>query len=363
MDWAVDGDTATAGADYTDGSGTLTFAPGDTTKTVTVATLPDTVPEGDETFTVTLSNASNAAIGDADATGTIAANDAVLTALVLSGVTLVPPFDSAETEYTASVASTVENTAVTATPDPAGTAVVIKLGGTEDADATVSLAVGANVITVEVATGSTYTVTVTKAAAVTDNLGPVPGAPTVSTATVNGATLVLTFNETLSATSTPTAAKFTVKVTPDGGSEATRGVTNVAKDAPKGLLTLTLASAVVSTDTVTVSYTEGSGSDYIKDAGGQSAVDFTDQAVTNNTPAAVGTTNNEATGAPTISGTNLVGQTQTANKGTIADTDGLPLESTFTYQWIRVSSKARKPTLPGRPRRPTRPSLPTRARS
>ena len=64
VDWAVDGDTATAGDDYTDGSGTLTFAPGDTTKTVTVATLPDTVPEGDETFTVTLSNASNAAIAD-----------------------------------------------------------------------------------------------------------------------------------------------------------------------------------------------------------------------------------------------------------------------------------------------------------
>ena len=47
--------------------------------------------------------------------------------------------------------------------------------------------------------------------------------------------------------------------------------------------------------------------------------------------------NNEATGEPTISGTNLVGQTQTANKGTIADADGLPLESTFTYQWIRVT--------------------------
>ena len=45
----------------------------------------------------------------------------------------------------------------------------------------------------------------------------------------------------------------------------------------------------------------------------------------------------DATGAPTISGTNLVGQTQTANKGTIADSDGVPAESTFTYQWIRVS--------------------------
>ena len=58
MDWAVDDGTATAGDDYTDGSGTLTFAPGNTTKTVTVATLQDTDPEGDETFTVTLSNAS-----------------------------------------------------------------------------------------------------------------------------------------------------------------------------------------------------------------------------------------------------------------------------------------------------------------
>ena len=234
VDWAVDGDTATAGGDYTDGSGTLIFAPGDTTKTVTVATLQETVPEGAETFTVTLSNASNATIADAEATGTIAANDAVLTALALSGVTLVPPFDSATTEYEASVASTVENTMVTATPDPAGTAVVIKLGGTEDADATVDLAVGANVITVEVATGSTYTVTVTKAAAVTDDLGSVPGVPTVSTATVNGATLVLTFNETLSATSTPAAAKFTVKVTPDGGSEAPRGVTAWRRTPPRG---------------------------------------------------------------------------------------------------------------------------------
>ena len=167
VDWAVDEGTATAGADYTDGSGTLTFAAGDTTKTVTVAALQDTDPEGDETFTVTLSNARNAAIGDAGATGTIAANDAVLTALALSGVTLVPPFDSAETEYTASVASTVENTMVTATPNPAGAAVVIKLGGTVDDDGTVDLAVGANVITVEVATGSTYMVTVTRAAAAT----------------------------------------------------------------------------------------------------------------------------------------------------------------------------------------------------
>ena len=56
------------------------------------------------------------------------------------------------------------------------------------------------------------------------------------------------------------------------------------------------------------------------------------------TGSAVGSeANAAATGEPTISGTNLVGQTQTANKGSIADADGLPLESTFTYQWIRVT--------------------------
>ena len=69
--------------------------------------------------------------------------------------------------------------------------------------------------------------------------------------------------------------------------------------------------------------------------------------MTNNTPAAVGTTNNEATGEPTISGTNLVGQTLTANKGTIADTDGVPAESTFTYQWIRVSQQGTQTDITG----------------
>ena len=75
VDWAVNDGTATAGDDYTDGSGTLTFPLYQTTKTISVATLQETVPEDDETFTVTLSNASNATIAAAEATGTIAASD------------------------------------------------------------------------------------------------------------------------------------------------------------------------------------------------------------------------------------------------------------------------------------------------
>ena len=51
---------AVAGTDYTDTSGTLTFAAGETTKTISVPVLDDTVSEGVETLFLYLRNASNA---------------------------------------------------------------------------------------------------------------------------------------------------------------------------------------------------------------------------------------------------------------------------------------------------------------
>ena len=75
VDWTTSDGTATAGADYSAGSGTLTFAAGDTEKTFDVAVTGDTMDEADETFTVTLSNAGNASIPDATATGTITDDD------------------------------------------------------------------------------------------------------------------------------------------------------------------------------------------------------------------------------------------------------------------------------------------------
>ena len=45
-------DTATAGKDYTATSGTITFAPGETSKTIDVSVMGDTEVEGNETFTV-----------------------------------------------------------------------------------------------------------------------------------------------------------------------------------------------------------------------------------------------------------------------------------------------------------------------
>ena len=75
VDYATSDGTATAGHDYTATSGTLTFNPGDAAKAINVALLDDAIDDGGETMTVTLSNASNARIADATATGTIENSD------------------------------------------------------------------------------------------------------------------------------------------------------------------------------------------------------------------------------------------------------------------------------------------------
>ena len=56
VDYATADGTAAAGADYTAASGTLTFAAGETEKTVSVALLDDAIDEGKETFKLKLSN-------------------------------------------------------------------------------------------------------------------------------------------------------------------------------------------------------------------------------------------------------------------------------------------------------------------
>ena len=67
--------TATAGEDYQAAQGTLTFAPGETAKTVSVVTLNDTLDEPQERFTVNLSTPVNATLAVALADGTIFDND------------------------------------------------------------------------------------------------------------------------------------------------------------------------------------------------------------------------------------------------------------------------------------------------
>ena len=71
VDYATADGTATAGQDYTAAAGTLTFAVGETAKTVSVAVLDDARDDGEETMTLTLANAAGATIDDGTATGTI----------------------------------------------------------------------------------------------------------------------------------------------------------------------------------------------------------------------------------------------------------------------------------------------------
>lgn len=71
VDYATADGTATAPADYTATTGTLTFAPGELTKTITVQVKGDTITESNETFFVNLLPPTSAEITDSQGLGTI----------------------------------------------------------------------------------------------------------------------------------------------------------------------------------------------------------------------------------------------------------------------------------------------------
>ena len=179
----------------------------------------------------------------------------------------------------------------------------------------------------------TYEVTVR----VTDGANPVDAAlevtladvdevaPTFTAASVNGTALTLTFSEALDADSKPAADAFSVTV---AGNARAVGEVELSGSAVE----LTLASPVVSGETVTASYTVPTDSDAapLKDTAGNAVASFSGESVTNDTPAAE---NSVPTGLPEISGTAKVGEVLTASVGGIADADGVDAE-TFAYQWL-----------------------------
>jgi len=76
VDFDTANNTASAGSDYNSNSGQITITTGNSTQTITVQVLGDTLGESNETFFVNLSNASGAALGDAQGIGTITNDDA-----------------------------------------------------------------------------------------------------------------------------------------------------------------------------------------------------------------------------------------------------------------------------------------------
>jgi uncharacterized repeat protein (TIGR01451 family) len=87
VDWTTVDGTAVAGADYVAATGTLTFAPGDTTAPLTITVLGDLLDEFNEQFTVELTHPTNATIADGSGTGTIRDDDAPV-ALSIDDVTV-----------------------------------------------------------------------------------------------------------------------------------------------------------------------------------------------------------------------------------------------------------------------------------
>lgn len=84
VSWATADRTAVAGEDYRAATGTVTFAPGETVGELRVTVLDDVLPEGRETFTVTLSGPANAALGVPVAAGTIIDDDEMVVQAWLS---------------------------------------------------------------------------------------------------------------------------------------------------------------------------------------------------------------------------------------------------------------------------------------
>ena len=144
-------------AGVADDDGAISLGAGDNVITVEV-----TAEDGQttQTYTVTVTRT--------------ASDDASLSyrGILLSGIDLGNGMGGGVwwTPTEANVYNSVSETTVTATPNHAYATYVVKLGGVEDADRTISLAVGSNVITVEVTaedgqTTRTYTATVNRAAA------------------------------------------------------------------------------------------------------------------------------------------------------------------------------------------------------
>ena len=82
INYATSDGSATAGADYTAASGILTIESGSSSGSIEVTVLDDSHNDGEETLTLTLSNASSGVLTDATATGTIENHDAMPRALI-----------------------------------------------------------------------------------------------------------------------------------------------------------------------------------------------------------------------------------------------------------------------------------------
>ena len=213
VDYATSNGTATAGADYTAVSGTLTFSPGETTKTITVPIFGDTDAEPDETFALTLSNPSSGTFTKPTGTGTIQNDDATVPGAP-TGVTASAGNGNATVSFTAPASNggaAITGYTVTSSPGgftATGSASPITVSGlTNGTSYTFTVTATSSAGT---SSASAASAGVTPQAAVT-----APGAPTSVTASAGDGQAIVSFTPPVSDGGAP-IAQYTVTSSPGG---------------------------------------------------------------------------------------------------------------------------------------------------
>jgi|GEM_PF-1105988 len=253
VDYATSNGTATAGQDYTSASGTLNFAPGVLTQTITIPITDDMIFEGNENFFVNLSNAVNAQITVPSGTATIVDNEVAPTVTVGDVSVLEDAGYAVFTVSQSGVSSTSTNFWVGLTNGTAtlgsdyGSAVEISNDG-----------------------GSTWTTTTNGSipAGSTNVLVRVP--ITDDTIDELDETFSLSINVTSGNTSNATATATATILDNDATPSLT--INNVSVNEAAGTATFTVTLSAASGQTVTVNYatsngTATAGSDYTATSG------------------------------------------------------------------------------------------------
>ena len=206
LGWTTTDDTALAGSDYESSGGSLTFAEGETEKTIRVVLLDDALVEPAETFLVTLDNVPDGVAVRRDTAVGLIENDDVLTAVVTA--------DAAEVLEGSSATFTVSLTGGTGSAD---VAVAYTVNGTATGGADYTAPSGSLTIA---AGRSSGTISIqTTADSVLD-----PGETVIVT---------LTGASTAAGTATHDATPATTTIT-DGGMETVSVASTAASTAEEG---------------------------------------------------------------------------------------------------------------------------------
>ena len=369
VDYVTLDGTATAGEDYTATSGTLTFQAGETTKTISVPITDDTEDDGGETFTLTLSNASGADLGDAEATGTIRDTktavdlsadfpESAFTSKRHTGSDDRPQVVVAFSEAVAEFAANTPSVSVTGasgvsvqthTEDGLENAYVFFMTPDGDGDVTFALTTNAACAAGGICTADGTVLTHVPAAWTIP--GPEAAADDDAADDTAPASLTAAFGEVPAEHDGQSAFNVRVEFSEDVGisykalrdesfSVTDGDVTGARRvDGRHDLWEITVEPD--SREAVTISLPGGSACG----TAGAVCTRGDDPRPLSNSPSATVAgpaddapePNTAAAGAPTISGTPQVGEALTVSTSGISDADGLD-NARFAYQWIRTGA-------------------------